>query len=93
MRFATIAGANLTLAEQQDEYETIRVRKGVYYVPHGALLVPQPNLVGCMKCDPEDLERLNNGGPLYINILGTGWPPIGITTLDPALMNPSDGTA
>lgn len=93
MIFVDIAGSNVTLAEAQDEYETIRVRKGVHYVQHGSLLVPQPNMVAEVKLEPEDLERLNAGGSLFINILGNGWPPIGITTLDPAITDPPSGNA
>ena len=93
MKWAIIAGANLTLAEKQDEYETIRVRKGVHYVPHGSLLVPQANLVCELKPEPHELEVLNAGGSLFVNILGESWPPIGITVVDPALTDPAQGSA
>jgi hypothetical protein len=93
MRFVEIAGANLTLAEGQDEYETIKVRKGVSYVQHGSLLVPQESMTLELKPEPEELERLNAGGSLFLNILGTSWPPVGLTTVDPAIGDPPQGNA
>lgn len=93
MKFVEIAGANLTLAESQDEYETIRVRKGTCHVPHGSLLVPMPNLVCELKPTPEEIQQLVEGGSLFVNILGESWPPIGITTVDPAIADPPIGNA
>ena len=85
MKWLEIAGWNVKLAEKQDEYETIVVRKGVAYIPHGQLLVPQPSLVAQLEPEPEELERLNNGGSIFVEILGERWPPIGIGTIDPKL--------
>lgn len=91
MKFVEIAGANLTLAESQDEYETIKVRKGVTYIQMGRLLVPRPNMVLELKPEDYDLERLNAGGSLFLNVLGERWPPVGIGTIDPALVDPPAG--
>lgn len=93
MKWLQIAGANHTLAEKQDEYETIVVRRGVTYIQHGSLFVPQPNLVAELKPEPEELKQLNEGGSIFVEILGTGWPPIGIWTVDPKLRDAASGTA
>lgn len=92
MKFVAIEGANLSLGEGQEEYETIRVRKGITLVTYGSLAVPVPNMVAEIKPDAEDLERLNAGGSLFINILGEGWPPIGLTSYDP-IINEPEGNA
>lgn len=93
MKFVVIAGANLTLAEGQDEYETIKVRKGYTMLANGDLLVPVPSMVAEIKPEPADLERLNAGGSLYLEILGASWPPVGLTTIDPALRDETEGNA
>lgn len=93
MKWLEIAGWNVKLAEKQDEYETIVVRKGTQYVQHGSLLVPVPNLVAEIQPEAEDLKRLNEGGSLFLNFLGESWPPAGLTTYDPALLDPNAGNA
>jgi hypothetical protein len=89
MKWLVIQGANLTLAEGQDEYETIKVRRDITEVWHGDTPHPVPCMVAEIKPSPEDLERLANGGSLYLQILGQSWPPVAITTVDPALTKPS----
>lgn len=93
MKWLQIAGHNVVLAEKQPEYETIVARKGVTYVQHGSLLVPQPNIVAEMKPDEEELARLNDGGSLFLEFLGTGWPPAWIGTIDPKFRDEAAGSA
>lgn len=42
-----------------------------------------PSIVTKFKLSPEELERINETGELYISILGTGMPPIMPTVLNP----------
>lgn len=88
MQFLKIAGGNVKLAENQPEYETILVRKGTTYIKHGSLYVPQTHLVAELKPDEAEIAHLNEGGTLYLEILGTSWPPVAIGISDPALRNP-----
>lgn len=33
---------------------------------------------------PEELERLNQGAPIYLSIMGTAWPPVNLFVAEPA---------
>lgn len=94
MKFVEIAGANLTLAEGQDEYETIKVRRALQLAPLAdgtERMVPGMTLE--LKPSPEDIQTLREGGSIFVNILGTMWPPIQVTTYDPTLINATEGNA
>lgn len=93
MKFLEIAGANVTLAEDQEEYETIKVRGYNMLIQHGNLAVPMPAMTAEIKPDAEDLKRLNEGGSLFLTCLGVGWPPVSLATVDPALDEPTEGNA
>lgn len=85
MKWLQIAGWDVKLAEDQDEYATIVARKHTSYVQRGALLVPVASLVAEIQPEPEELKRLNEGGSLFLTILGGGWPPCSVSTLDPKI--------
>lgn len=94
MKFVEIAGANLTLAENQDEYETIKVRRALQLMsfPDGSsLMVPGMTLE--LKPSLEDIATLREGGSIFVNILGTSWPPIQVTTFDPTRIDATEGNA
>lgn len=91
MKWLQIAGWDVKLAENQPEYETIVARKHVSYIQRGALLLPVNGLVVELQPEPAELEHLNNGGSLFLNILGGSWPPCSLTTIDPKLTDEAAG--
>lgn len=93
MKWVQIAGADLTLAEKQPEYDTIKVRRDVTYVQHGSLLVPQDCLTAEIKPEAEDLERLLSGGSLFLRMLGRSWPPALLMSIDPRIADEAAGSA
>lgn len=94
MKFVEIAGANLTLAEDQDEYETIKVRRAAQalHYPDGSVAMV-PGLTVELKPSPEDIQTLREGGSLFVNILGNQRPPISVTTYDPTRIDATEGNA
>lgn len=94
MRYVAIIGANVTLAESQPEYDTIRVRAGTTVITDGK---GGQHEVPCMtlelKPEQADLNRLLDGGSLYLTILGNAWPPCSVTTTDPASVPKPQGNA
>jgi hypothetical protein len=88
MKWLDIAGHNCPMGQNQPEYDTVNVRRGTTYVKHGSLLVPQPHIVGEFKPDDGELAHLNKGGSMFIEFLGTSWPPVAVGISDPALRNP-----
>lgn len=84
MKFVVIEGANVTLAEAQDEYETIAVRRTTVTVKDGNGNTGRaPCMTLELKPDAEDLHRLSRGGSIFVSILGNMWPPCSVTTTDP----------
>lgn len=85
MEWKTPAQANVRLAETQDEYVTIHVRREIatYTNADGTETYQQLVMVGRLTPSPEDLARLNAGEDLYISIAGNGWPPVLICVGDP----------
>ena len=94
MKFVVIEGANLTLAEGQSEYDTIKVRRTttVLEYPDGS-----KREVPCMtlelKPEAHEIADLMGGGSLFLNILGMSWPPVSLTTYDPTLVSDTKGNA
>jgi hypothetical protein len=88
MKWLDIAGHNCPMGKDQPEFQTVNVRRGTTYVQHGSLLVPQPNIVAELRLEPDELEHVNGGGSLFLEFLGTSWPPVGLGISDPALRNP-----
>lgn len=94
MQFLKIAGANCTLAEDQDEYETIYVRMAETPLDYGNGDVRMvPCITAELKPTREEIEHLREGGSLFLNILGRSWPPLSVTATDPTLISEAKGNA
>jgi len=50
-----------------------------------------PCMTSAWEPTPAELAALNNGGKVYLRVLGTGHPPVAVYALGPAL--PGDETA
>lgn len=42
-----------------------------------------PQIISYWKPSKEDLDALNNGGGIYLNICGSGMPPVSLQTENP----------
>jgi hypothetical protein len=45
-------------------------------------------MTSCWEPTPAELEALNNGGKVYLRIVGTGHPPVMVYALGPATQEP-----
>ena len=89
MKWVEPSGYNINMGEGQPEYETIPLRKGTTYIERGGVLVPAPCFVAKILIDNKDLCALiSNGGALYVQVIGNGWPPMQVRTDDPILDYP-----
>lgn len=43
-----------------------------------------PAMVSCWEPTPAELEAINNGGKVYLRIVGVGHPPVMVYALGPA---------
>lgn len=79
MEFKRIEGANCKLAENQDEYTTIWIRRGIgeFAQPNGELYKAH-YMEFAVEPTPAELERLNAGAPVIVRILGLSFPPINV---------------
>ena len=83
MKAITIPGANMVLAQDQDQYENLPVLCQVFTVKDdvwGDKTVPM--MSSAWQPNEEDLRRLNDGGYIVLSILGTAHPPVLISTED-----------
>jgi hypothetical protein len=85
--------ANFTFTKPQgwtdEECMDLHVHKGQY--PNGT-----PTIISYWKPNKEDLEALNNGGGIYLEIIGQGMPPVALFTENPFVQQPAvtaDGEA
>lgn len=61
---------------RDDQCGTLRVQRGIYDLKGEKT----PISISAWKPSPEDLERLNNGGLIYLNVFGNGHPMVSINT-------------
>jgi len=59
----------IVLAEQQDEYDNLTIL--VHELDDGTEV-----MTSCWQPSQEDLALLNNGGCVYLGILGASHPPV-----------------
>lgn len=69
-------GTTRKMAENQDEYKTLAIQDVVLDSGHQAM-------VSKWEPTPAELEMLNRGGAVVLMILGTGHPPVHLSTQEP----------
>jgi len=81
MDIITIPGANMNLAEHQDEYLTLPVRaENITVVVKGDGSVDDvPSLASAWKPSRDELALLLDGGYVQLRVLGVQMPPVMIT--------------
>lgn len=88
-KWLTPENANVRLAENQEEYETIDVRCQRVPLQEGG----PPNAmahIALLQFTPEELRALiNNSGQITLCILGNGWPPCSVHVGDPLSVYPT----
>lgn len=47
----------------------------------------QPRIISAWKPSKEDLDALNNGGVIYLDIVSSGQPPVSLYTENPFITN------
>lgn len=67
-----VAGATRILAESQDEYHALAIRDD--------LIDGANQMTSLWEPTPRELEDLQKGGSVRLTILGTGHPPVVLTT-------------
>lgn len=70
-----ISNATRILAEGQDEYHALAIRDEV--------ICGTNHMTSLWEPTPAELAQLNAGGHVRLTILGTGHPPVMITTQAP----------
>lgn len=77
-----IVGSNITLAEGQDEYSTVRGRYDQHtpsiHAASGETYDSGPSITVAFKPTLEEALCLINGGHIYLRILGGGFPPVAL---------------
>lgn len=78
MNIITIPGANLNLAETQDEFLTLPVRAGnvTVTISGDGEVADVPAMTSGWVPTPEELDILNRGGYIELTVLGHQHPPI-----------------
>lgn len=80
MQFVDFEGTNFAFTKPEnttdDQCGTLRVQRGLVEIEGQDFPV---NTSG-WKPSPEDLERLNNGGLIFLNIFGAGHPMVSVGT-------------
>ena len=80
--------ANFTFGKPVDmtdeECGSLRVHKGQY--PDGT-----PRITSKWLPNKEDIEAINRGEGIYLNIIGYGMPPVSLQTENPFITAPNDG--
>jgi len=76
-----IPGANMNLAETQDEYLTLPVRAETItvVVRDDGEVTDVPSLASAWKPSRDELALLLDGGYVQLRVLGTQQPPVMIT--------------
>ena len=77
MNIMEIPGANINLAETQDEYLTLPARVGKITVAcDDGEVAEVPAFQSAWVPTPEELEALNNGEHIVLCVLGASHPPV-----------------
>jgi hypothetical protein len=80
MYFTDFPEANFTFTKPEnmrdDQCGTLRVQRGLADVGGEKF----PVSISAWKPEPEDIERINNGGLIYLNIFGNGHPMVSVST-------------
>lgn len=77
MNVIEIPGANMNLAESQDEYITLPVRAAnITVVCNDGEVAEVPSLTSGWVPTPEELAELNAGGHIELTVLGVQQPPV-----------------
>lgn len=82
MDFIQMEGANVVLAEGQDEYTTL---VGVFdantqalHATSGEVYDSGPSITVALRPTPEELTCLLNGGTIYLRVSGGSFPPVAL---------------
>jgi hypothetical protein len=80
MHFVDFEGTNFAFTKPEDmtdqQCRTLRVKRGMTEIDGEKY----PVSTSGWKPTAEDLERLNAGGLIYLNIFGLGHPPVSVST-------------
>ncbi|MGH1579043.1 hypothetical protein [Planktotalea sp.] len=72
MQALRISNATRVLADSQDEYHALTI--------HDEVIDGVNHMTSLWEPTPKELADLANGGSVKLTILGTGHPPVSVTT-------------
>ena len=92
MNIIKIPGANMNLAEHQDEFLTLPVKAGCVTVNcNDGDVEDVPCMISAWKPTRTELAHLLDGGHIELCVLGTSHPPVMLNVEpDPAKMQAND---